>query len=63
MPAINVQMIHEHKEQCVTPRLQAPATRSCMAALHTFFLELPGGAESYWLATHDSIGRTQLPGA
>jgi hypothetical protein len=26
-------------------------------------LWLPGGAESYWLATHDSVRRTQLPEA
>jgi hypothetical protein len=28
-----------------------------------FFFGLTGGAQSYWLTTHDSAGRTHLPGA
>jgi hypothetical protein len=34
-----------------------------IVAVVVFFCGLPGGAESYWLTTHDLAGRTQLPGA
>jgi hypothetical protein len=38
-----------------------PGTQAAKCSI--LFFGLPGGPESYWLATHDSVRKTQQPGA
>jgi hypothetical protein len=39
------------------------ARHGVLSSSFFFFCGLTGGAQLYWLTTHDSAGRTQLPGA
>jgi hypothetical protein len=52
-------------QQCLSTcgSRMSSSTTVASSMLQVFFCGLPGEAESYRLATHDSDGRTQLPGA
>jgi hypothetical protein len=43
------------------PKVWSPPAHANASRL--FFCGSTGGAQLYWLTTHDSAGRTQLPGA